>query len=104
MAIIQGITPTFTFSIPSDSGIDLTACENVYVTFRQAQTLLTKTGSDIVVSENDVDVYLDQSETLRFGAGYVKVQLNWTYADGSRGATTQASINWDANLLKEVLA
>ena len=103
MAIIQGITPTFTFSIPSDCGIDLTECENVYVTFRQGNTLLTKTGSDIVVSETDVDVFLSQSETLAFGVGNVRVQMNWTYADGSRGASKQGNINWDANLLKEVL-
>lgn len=103
MEIIQGVTPTFTFSIPSDCGIDLTECENVYVTFRQGNTAITKTGDDIFVSEEEVDVYLNQSETLQFGIGRVQVQLNWTYADGSRGATTKASIDWDSNLLKEVL-
>ena len=103
MAIIQGVTPTFTLTIPSESGIDLTECENVYVTFRQGSLLLTKTNDDIFVSENEVDVYLSQAETLMFSAGTVQIQLNWTYADGSRGATTKAGVDWSDNLLKEVL-
>lgn len=103
MATIQGTTPTFTLNLQSET-LDLTDCENVYATFKQGGTIITKTGDDLVVSPQSVDVYLSQSETLKFGTGIVMVQLNWTYADGSRGASVKASVEWSDNLLKEVLA
>ncbi len=101
MAITQGITPTFTLTLPET--VDLTATENVYVTFAQGSLLLTKTGESLVVTEHEVDVYLSQEETLSFSQGKVLVQLNWTYADHSRGCSEIVGIDWDANLLKEVL-
>ena len=101
MAIIQGVTPTFTLTVPET--IDLTEAQNVYATFSQSKTSLTKSGSDLTVREHEVDVYLSQAETLAFQKGIVSVQLNWTYADGSRGATWKKGIEWDENLLKEVL-
>lgn len=102
MATIQGTTPTFTLVLESET-IDLTACENVYATFKQGGTIITKTGDEIDVSAQSVGVYLSQADTLSFSNGVVFVQLNWTYADGSRGASKKASVDWDSNLLKEVL-
>lgn len=102
MAIRQGITPTFTLTLESET-IDLTQSENVFVTFKQGSISLTKSGEDLTVREADVDVYLEQSETLMFARGKVAVQLNWTYADGSRGCSEIVSIDWAENLLQEVL-
>lgn len=101
MAIIQGVTPTFTLTVPED--IDLTEAANVYATFQQSKTILTKKGADLDISAHEVGVYLKQAETLAFEKGRVLVQLNWTYADGSRCATQKKGIEWDDNLLREVL-
>ena len=101
MAIIQGVTPTFTLTVPDT--VDLTQALNVYATFSQGMNAITKTGEDITVAAHAVDVYLSQEESLSFVKGVVMVEMNWTYADGSRCATKKASVEWDDNLLQEVL-
>ena len=101
MAIRQGVTPTFTLTVPET--VDLTAAANVYATFDQGKISLTKTGTDLTVSAQTVDVFLSQQETIMFQKGYVAIQLNWTYSDGSRGCSEIKSIPWDINLLPEVL-
>lgn len=102
MAIIQGVTPTFTLTVPETT--DLAEATNVYATFSQSRNVITKSGSDITVRAHEVDVYLTQAETLSFAKGIVRVELNWTYNDGSRGATDKKGIEWDDNLLQEVLS
>lgn len=99
--IIRGTTPTFTLTVPNT--VDLTTAENVYATFRQGDKKTTKSGDDIVVSAHSVDVYLDQTESLMFAPGAVEIQLNWTFADGTRAASTIATATWDDNLVKRVL-
>lgn len=101
MAIIQGVTPTFTLTVPET--VDLTAAHNVYATFTQGRMVLTKTGEAITVSEHAVDVYLSQEESLKFSKGRVCIEMNWTFLDGSRGATDKWYAEWDDNLLPEVL-
>jgi len=99
--IRQGVTPTFILKIPNS--VDLTLAENVYATFKQGMIKVTKTGDEIEVNEHQVSVYMGQTETLRFEKGYVDVQLNWVYADGKRGETNIAKVEWDITLLREVL-
>lgn len=99
--IRQGITPTFTLLVPET--VDLTQAENVYVTFRQGSRELTKTGREITVSAHSIDVFLSQEETLSFERGSVRIQVNWVYADGNRGETNIASVEWAETLLREVL-
>lgn len=101
MAIIQGVTPTFTLTVPDT--VDLSEALNVYATFSQGKNSITKTGEDLAVAVHAVDVYLNQEESLSFVKGEVKVEMNWTYADGSRCATKKATVEWDDNLLQEVL-
>lgn len=114
MSIPRGTTPTFELSL---EGVDLTAANNVYVTFVQDnpagynKSTVTKTGEDIEVRKETqqtdtvsyVSVYMTQSEMLGFGVGRVSIQVNWTYADGSRAASEIASIDLTANLLPEVI-
>lgn len=101
MAIIQGVTPTFTLTLPES--VDLTVAKGVYATFSQSKTSLTKTADSLTIRAHEVDVYLTQAETLSFQKGRVMVELNWTYDDGSRGASEKKGIEWDDNLLQEVL-
>lgn len=99
--IIRGTTPTFTLTVPET--VDLTTAGNVYATFRQGTTTRTKSGDDLDVSAHQVDVYLDQSETLAFTTGDVEIQLNWTFAGGRRAASTITKVTFDENLLRRVV-
>lgn len=100
--MIRGTTPTFELRI-NDESVDLTDADNVYVTFADNGWSLTKTGEDLEVSANEVDVYLSQEETLSFPKGNIDVQINWTYDDGKRACTTIAIIKVTKNLLERVL-
>lgn len=102
MAVIRGTTPTFRLTLQDDS-VDLTEALNVYATFKQLSTVLTKTGEDLEVSATRIDVFLSQEETLRFTKGTVEVQVNWTYADGTRDATLPATFEIKDNLVGRVL-
>ena len=100
--MIKGTTPTFKL-ILNDETVDLTLAQNVYATFKQAKTEITKTGTDIEVSRDEVDVYFTQAETLSFQYGKIEVQLNWTYADGKRRCSTIISVDVGHNLIERVL-
>lgn len=106
--MIRGTTPTFTLNM-LDETLDLRQAVNVYATFRQRETQLTKTDLDITVTQeaeylrNTVLVYLTQEESLKFNAGSIEVQLNWTYADGSRACSNIVTIAVSNNLEGRVL-
>ncbi len=102
----KGITPTFTLTLPND--IDLGMASNVYVTFgRRGEKILEKTGSALVVNDNEIEVYLSQEETLALPSGEVQIQVNWTYQEADktvRAASDIATTWWQPNLEPEVLA
>lgn len=98
----RGTTPTFILTV--DGSVDLTEAKNVYATFVQKDIKLTKTGADLDVSSNEVDVYFNQAESLQFSTGAIMIQLNWTYIDGSRACTDIISTTVDKNLEDGVLA
>lgn len=100
--MIRGTTPTFKLQI-NDETVDLTQAENVYASFKQQNTLLTKTGDDITVTANEVDVYFTQAESLKFLRGEIQVQLNWTYAAGERACSNIIKVAIGENLVPEVL-
>lgn len=100
--MVRGTTPTFKLYL-DDEYVDLTQAVNVYVSFKQKDTLITKTGEDIEVREDEVDVYLNQEETLKFIKGSVEIQLNWTYLDGRRACSNIITIEVDKNLIGDVL-
>lgn len=100
--MVRGTTPTFKLYL-DDEYVDLTQAVNVYVSFKQKDTLITKTGEDIEVREDEVDVYLSQAETLKFIKGDVEIQLNWTYLDGRRACSNIITIEVDKNLIGDVL-
>lgn len=97
--MVRGTTPTFQLQI-TDETVDLTQATNVYATFKQESNTITKTGEDIEVTANQVDVYFTQKETLSFKAGtMIYCQLNWTYEDGSRACSNIISIAVGKNLV-----
>lgn len=100
--MVRGTTPTFRLYL-NDEYVDLTQAVNVYVSFEQKDVLITKTGEDLEILTDEVDVYLSQSETLKFIKGNVEIQLNWTYLDGRRACSNIITIEVDRNLIGDVL-
>lgn len=100
--MVRGTTPTFTLTI-NDSNVDLTQMDNVYATFKQECNSITKTGEDLDVTANQVDVYMSQSETLKFKKGMVHIQLNWTFQNGKRACTNIVGVQVGENLYNGVL-
>ena len=102
MSVARGTTPTYILTFEEES-LDLTTANNVYVTFRKGAKVLTKTGDDIEVSEKQIEIYLNQKETLSFSTGEVKVQVNWTMAGGRRASSEVVNIVLSEQLLEKVV-
>ena len=102
MSIPRGTTPTFTLSF-AEQGLDLTRANNVYVTFERGGKSLTKSGSNLVIEEKSIQVYLDQRETLQFTEGSVEIQVNWTGANGRRVASEIKTVDFSRQLLRRVV-
>ena len=101
MNVTQFTTPTFTL-VFTDDELDLTQAQNVYVTFRAPNACITKTGTDLTVSEKQISVFLDQYETGQLSDN-VEVQANWTLPSGMRAASVISSVYIDRNLLRRVV-
>lgn len=99
--MVQATTPTFVLTLPET--VDLTEPSHFYFTLRQGHVRIEKADSDLVIDGQNISVYLSQAETLTLTPGIVKLQLNWTYANGSRAASEIVSVNVSENLLKEVV-
>lgn len=102
MGIARATTPTFTLTF-TDEALDLTTASNVYVTFEQDQVNFTKKGEDLVVAEKQIDVFLEQEETLRFKVGVVDIQANWTMANGRRASSDVKQVQITKQLLRQVV-
>lgn len=102
MSVARGTTPTYVLTF-TDEALDLTQSNNVYVTFRKGAKVLTKTGTDIDVAPKQIEVYLNQKETLSFSQGDVKVQANWTLSGGRRVASVVATVDLSEQLLEKVI-
>lgn len=99
--MVRATTPTFLLTLPQS--VNLEFAKNVYFTISQGKDL-TITKTDLEIHENEVSVYFSQEETLRFAAGTVRIQLNWTYPTGERACSEIVNVNVTDNLLGEVVA
>lgn len=100
----KGMTPTITLTLPET--VNLEQADNVYVTFTCGKGKLTKTGGDLIIDENVVNVYLTQTDTLSFTGGTVHIQVNWTYTEGDtvkRACSDIADVLFKMNLESGVL-
>lgn len=112
--MIRGTTPTLTLKVPD---VDLTRVEEVYVTVKQKNITVTKTGDDIeietIVGENDtvqgsrILCWLAEQESLELSENVdALIQVNWTYIDGGfkkRAATKTKLIEIEKQLLNGVI-
>jgi hypothetical protein len=90
-------------------GVDITLATGIYVTFGRmdGSLIMTKTDDDLEISNNSVEVYLTQEETLSFPNGQIQVQLNWLYPEGGkvkRACSQIMTISARKNLIDEVLS
>ena len=99
--MVQATTPTFILTLPDT--VDLSQAANIYFTLRQKNVLVEKASDDLTVDGQTVSVYLSQAETLQLVSGAAQIQLNWTYANGSRACSNIVSVQVTENLLKEVV-
>lgn len=100
MDIILGTTPTVIITVPSS--VDLSAATIIEFSLVQRNTKIFKRELTLRDSHT-VSAYLTQQETLRFTEGEATIQLNWTYADGSRGAMYKYTVTFIDNQNKEVI-
>ena len=99
--MVQATTPTFVLNLPDT--VDLTQAANVYFALKQGCVLIEKETDELTIEPHTVYVALSQAETLQLSAGSAHLQLNWTYADGSRACTNVATVQVTSNLLKVVV-
>jgi hypothetical protein len=92
---------------------DLTQGQDVYVSFEQGFTELTKTGTDLTITtssrgqitDSNIVLVLTQEESAMFNLKQaVTIQVNWINAAGVREATEQKRISVFRNLLDKVIA
>ena len=99
--MVQATTPTFILTLPDT--VDLSQAANIYFSLRQKNVNIEKSNDDLTVDGQTVSVYLSQAETLQLVSGAAQIQLNWTYANGSRACSNIVSVQVTENLLKEVV-
>lgn len=104
MGFPRGTTPTITFELDDDGyDIDLTKANNIYVTFESGFKSCTKTGNALTITPKTVTVTLSQQETLAFKDRNVKIQINWTYANGARWSSECVNYTITEQLLNRVV-
>lgn len=99
--MVQATTPTFILTLPDT--VDLSQAANIYFSLRQKNVIIEKSNDDLTVDGQTVSVHLSQAETLQLVSGAAQIQLNWTYANGSRACSNIVSVQVTENLLKEVV-
>lgn len=85
------------------TGYDMTAADNIHVTFKQGGTSVVVT--DVAVdSTTQISLTLTQCQTGRFkGDKPIEVNLNFFDADGLRKASKTATIAVNSNLLERII-
>ena len=99
--IKQCLTPTITFELPED--VDTSLIHNIYFALRQRSVLIIRTGENIEVDGQNINVFLPQEETVKISSGRAAISLDWTYPNGLRGGTETIEIFVNENLIGRVL-
>lgn len=102
MAFPIATTPTLTLTF-TDEDLDLTTASNVYVTLKQNDSIVSKSGTSVTVSPKQIVTVLSQSDTIQFSEGFADIQANWVYQNGKRACSNVQSIKMSRQLLKAVI-
>ena len=96
-------TPTQVLLVDEPTLID----DQLYVTYKQANKILTFGPDNIVVESTDtgIKIYIElaQLQTGGFTVGLVQVQVNGIDQNGIRRATNIATFEMTDNLLRKVI-
>ena len=103
MSAPRGTTPQLYLTFDEDPELDLTQAASWYVTLSDGRTTVTKTGDALDVYEKEIDVTLQQEDTLGLKVGRAEVQANWVDPDGQRGGSEIGYFQLTKQLLDEVL-
>ena len=84
--MIRGTSPTILLKL---IGMELNKIETVYVTLRQGKRKITKSNSnvDVTITEEGIELYLSQEDTLDFKPGEVQIQVRGLTKDEVAFAT-----------------
>lgn len=101
--MVQGTTPTFVCTLPNT--VDLTEAAHVMFSISQGAAVVEKSDTNLTITAHTVAAYLTQAETLRFQQySKAKVQVNWTYDDGSRACSEVVEVVVGENLHLAVIS
>ena len=75
----RGTTPTLKIHV---KGIDLSELQTIYVTIKQSNKEVTKSGYDLLIDEDVIYVPLSQEDTLTFDRSCAWVQMRATTKEG----------------------
>ena len=108
--MILGTTPTFTLKFKANQSINLNEVDQIYVTIKQGNNIITKTGEGVVVTGNKtLQFSLTETESLSFAPDKkIEIQVNWIYSYNlstniKRGATRVIEVDIEKQLLKQAL-
>lgn len=100
--IVVGTTPTFQFKFKTIAPGDLAQARLTVVC--KNTVIITKTLADATVGEDTIAWTLSQAETLLIGEGQKSIMLNWLTANGTRGTSAEAKINFIPNHIRAVMS
>lgn len=106
MSFSPGFTPSLVLTIPEETE-DLTTVDEIHVTIQGSGCCVDKSGAAVVVlSATEIEVTLDQEETLQMWGNSVTVQLNWLYPGSALrwGTDVSAPVTLEQQLLREVIS
>lgn len=88
----RGTTPTLNIAL---DGVNVGDLDKIYITLKQDDSVLTKSGEGVTVNEEDnsVSVSFNQKETLFFRPGYVYLQMRAVTSGGNAIATDVQKID-----------
>lgn len=102
--MIRGTTPDYVLTL---DGVDLSE-QTVYVTIKQCQKLLTKTGDELTIAVDEtgstIAFSLTQEDTLGLSVGSASIQVRFIGADGVAWATKTAPLYVEKALLEKVIS
>ena len=79
----RGTTPVNTFYV----NVDLREA-TIFVSYAQrGRIVVEKTGSDLDVTEDSIEIRLTQQDTLAFKPGEVRIQIRYVLQDGTADAS-----------------
>ena len=101
--MIRGTTPDYILTL---DGVDLSE-QTVYVTIKQCQKLLTKTGDELTIAVDEtgstISFALTQEDTLGLSPGSASIQVRFIDSEGVARATDTAALNVEKVLLERVI-